>query len=318
MKKLVPILLSLALLAGCSALPRGREMEELELLLAAAVDPSPEGVEVTAVSGVRASDAAKPKTYSAQGENLTAACQNVREKGGAWLYFGQLERLLLGEDQVKTDLMGPLNYVLSDPESRLDTLLYIVEGDAGAGLSASARDGEPVRTREEDAVTVGQVLSALEEDGAALVPALSPGEGGALEKAGYAIVTPAGPAGRLTGDAAWGAELLRGRGLDRVVGDLRVEGVQVTAEPAGTGVSVTCAVTANVAQGRWPADGGAGLAEEVERCVALALAPGVDCFGLRRRAALGEPWRWDELQEISPENMDVTVSVRPVRTEDQR
>ncbi len=107
--------------------------------------------------------------------------------------MGQGDKLLMGEDLARAELHETLEFVLDHRELRLDTLLYIVKGDAGEGLTATAPEtaGE-TPGRDERGVTVGQVLSRLYEGGFVRVPALEPGEDGLLVRAGWAQLGPAG------------------------------------------------------------------------------------------------------------------------------
>ncbi len=110
------------LLAGRGALAGGREMESLKLVTALAVDGEGE-VQVTAVTGVRTTEEEKPEVLGGRGTTLAEACQDLRETSARRAYLGQTEQLLVGED---AGLGETLDFVLTDGELRLDTLLYIV------------------------------------------------------------------------------------------------------------------------------------------------------------------------------------------------
>lgn len=277
---------------GAGILPRGREMEELALIAALAVDQAGHGVTVTAVTGVRASQGEEPEVLTGAGESLAAACRAVELSRATRPYLGQAERLLLGEAQAETGLGETLEFVLADGELRLDTLLYIVRGEAGAGLAATAPEtaqetpGEDRRGR-----TVGETLSRLMEGEYALIPALAPGGKGRLAPAGWAVAGPEGLAGFLEGDAALGADLLAGLGDGEVIslpsGALELTGARCLAK----GGRLRCALTAQISQGE-------GTVEELEawgaRCVRAALAPGWDCWGLTRQQRVWAPWTGEQ------------------------
>ncbi len=181
-------LAALAALKG-GALPEGREMEQLQLVTALAVDGTGP-VTVTAVTGARASEQDQSQVLSGEGEDLEKACQALRGKSARRAYLGQAEQLLLGEG---SDVAEVLEFALGYRELRLDTLLYIVRGEAGPPLAASAEKvaaeagGEDPRGR-----TVGEVLPRLVEGERTAVPALRAGEDGTLEPGGWAVLGPSG------------------------------------------------------------------------------------------------------------------------------
>ena len=277
---------------GAGILPRGQEMEELALITALAVDQAGHGVTVTAVTGVRASQGEEPEVLTGAGKSMAAACRAMELSRATRPYLGQAERLLLGEAQAETGLGETLEFVLADGELRLDTLFYIVRGEAGASLAAAAPEtaqetpGEDRRGR-----TVGETLSRLTEGEYALIPALAPGGEGRLAPAGWAVAGPEGLAGFLEGEAALGADLLAGLGDGEVIslssGALELTGARCLAK----GGRLRCALTAQVSQGE-------GTAEELEawgtRCVRAALAPGWDCWGLTRQQRVWAPWTGEQ------------------------
>ena len=167
----------LAVLAGVLLLggagPRAREMEELRLVTALALDGGEE-IRATAVTGVRASEDEEPELLTGAGETMAQACAALRESSARRAYLGQTEQLLLGEGM---DPLQAMELVARHRELRLDTLLYIVRGNAGEGLAGSAgrmaaeTGGQDFRGR-----TVGEILPRLAEGEYALAPALKPGE----------------------------------------------------------------------------------------------------------------------------------------------
>ena len=119
-------------------MPQDRELEERKLVSALAVDEG-ERTTVTAITGVRVSEDEKPEVLTGSGDSLAAACRELRGGSSRRAYLGQAEQLLLGESQ---DLEKALDFVTTDRELRLDTLLYIVKGNAGEALSASGDRGD--------------------------------------------------------------------------------------------------------------------------------------------------------------------------------
>jgi len=174
-------------------LPRGREMEELSLITALAADGTGERIALTAVTGVRAGEDKEPEVLTGEGADMAAACQAVQEARASHAYLGQADKLLLGEGLARTRLMEVLEFVLDHRELRLDTLLYIVRGDAGQGLAATAptvageTPGEDTR-----GVTVGQVLARLCEGRTVRVPVLAADGEGLLAPAGWAVLGETG------------------------------------------------------------------------------------------------------------------------------
>ncbi len=191
-KRYYALALFFALLVGLG-LPKGREIEELQLITALAVDRGDERIELTAVTGVRAGEGEEPEVLTGQGDDLEAACQAVQETRASRAYLGQADKLLLGEELAREELMDVLEFVLDHRELRLDTLLYIVKGNAGEGLAKTAPEtaGE-TPGRDKRGVSVGQALARLCEGETVRVPALAPGEDGLLEPAGQAVLTKDG------------------------------------------------------------------------------------------------------------------------------
>lgn len=268
------LLLGLAALLAAGAfglLPKGREMEELKLVTALAFD----GDQVTALTGVRVTEAEEAQTLTGKGESLAQACGQLRTSSSRRAYLGQTQQLLLGEGQ---ETAKALDFVLLDRELRLDTLLYIVKGDAGEGLAgaleqtAEETGGEDPRGR-----TVGETLTRLTQGYCAPVPALCKIEEGGLGPAGWAVLGSSGVLGFLEDKAAEGADLLLGLGAGKVAvlpgGSVELTGVRV-----GNGKgNVTCTLTGRAVQGEPAAEELKAWGEERLRA---ALAAGWDCWGL--------------------------------------
>lgn len=302
--------LALALLLaakGAGLLPQGREPEERKLVSALAVDGDRE-ISVTAVTGVRTTEDEEPEVLTGTGDSLAAACRELRGGSSRRVYLGQTEQLLLGEGR---DLGETLDFVLSDRELRLDTLLYIVRGNAGEALSASVErvagetGGEDPRGR-----TVGEVLPRLAEGECALVPALAPGEGGTLEPAGWAALGPHGVMGFYEGEAARGAALLAGLGVGQVV-TLPHGAVELTSArtwaAAGT---LHCTLTARRVEGEPERE---DLEAWGETVLAAALLPGWDCWGLERQMNALQPENWGAWENDPLEGLTLQVTGRLVR-----
>lgn len=297
-----------ALLAviGAGLLPRSRGLEERKLVSALAVDGG-ERVTVTAVTAVRVTEDEEPEVLTGVGDSLAAACRELRGGSARRVYLGQAEQLLVGETR---DLKTVLDYVLTDRELRLDTLLYIVKGSAGEALGASAdrvageTGGQDPRGR-----TVGEILPRLAEGEYALAPALAAGEQGILEPAGWAVLGPGGLAGYLSGEAGLGAALLSGLGAGQVAtlphGAVEITGVRSWAVDG----TLHCTLTARAAEG-FPKE--EDLAAWGERLLAAALEPGWDCWGLTRELGAPRPGDWERWRNWPVEKLAVKVKGRLV------
>lgn len=288
-------------------LPQGREPEERKLVSALAVDGWEE-VTVTAVTGVRISEEEEAEVLKGTGEDLTSACRDLRSRSTRQAYLGQTEQLLIGEGR---DLEETLDFMLAHRELRLDTLLYIVRGNGGEALAASAdRVAEETGGRDPRGRTAGETLARLAEGEYTLAPALAPGEEGALEPAGWAVLGPEGVAGYLEEEAALGAALLMGLGGEEAVtlphGAATLTEVRIW---AWDGV-LHCGLTARVAEGE-PKE--ADLAAWGEKILTAALAAGWDCWGLDRELGALSPGGWERWRDWPVEELKVEATGKLVR-----
>lgn len=273
MKKYGLLLSLLALLAAGAfgLLPKGREMEELKLVTALAFD----GNKVTALTGVRVTESEEAQAFTGAGESLAKACSELRASSSRRTYLGQAQQLLLGADQ---DTARALDFVLLDRELRLDTLLYIVKGNAGEALeSAVEQTSEETGGEDPRGRTVGETLTRLTQGYCAPVPALQQSAEGGLAPAGWAVLGPSGVLGFLEDKAAEGADLLHGLGTGKVA-VLPGGSVELTGVRMGSGKGeVTCTLTGRAVQGD---PGSKELAAWGEERLRAALATGWDCWGL--------------------------------------
>ena len=301
-RKWALILVALLMAKGAGLLPQSRGLEERKLISALAVDGGEE-ITVTAVTGVRASEDEEAEVLIGNGESLAEACRALRGSSARRAYLGQAEQLLLGEGQ---DLNQVLDFVMTDWELRLDTLLYIVKGSAGEALAAS---GEKVAAetggQDPRGKTIGWVLPRLAEGEYTLVPALAPEEDGMLAPAGWAVLGPEGLAGYFEKETALGAELLAGKGEERVV-TLPGGAVELTAVRtwAADG-TVYCTLTGRKAEGDPREE---DLAAWGKTLIEKTLAPGWDCWGLDREqgALRPEDWPWLKGYPVDGLRLEVT------------
>ena len=291
--------LALVLVAGSlGALPKGREMEELKLITALALD----GDRVTAITGVRASEGAEPQVLTGEGDSLAAACNQLRVSSARRAYLGQTEKLLVGEGQ---DLNQVLEFVLADRELRLDTLLYIVKGEAGVAMAKTAKENAGEEGKDPRGRTVGELLPRLTEGDYVMAPALREDGEGKLVPAGWAVIGPDGVEGYLEDEAADGALLLAGQGEEKVVtlpgGAVELTGVRSWAVDG----RVTCVLTGQVVQGE-PSE--EELAAWGEKRIRAALRPGWDCWGLDRTLGALRPWDWENIRGTDVSRLEVKVT----------
>ena len=291
--------LALLLVAGSlGALPKGREMEELKLITALALD----GDKVTAITGVRASEGEEPQILTGEGESLAAACAQLRISSARRAYLGQTEKLLVGEGQ---DLNGVLEFVLADRELRLDTLLYIVRGQAGEAMAKTAKETAGEEGKDPWSRTVGELLPRLTEGDYVMAPALKEDDEGKLVPAGWAVIGPDGVMGYLEEEAADGAILLAGQGEEKVIalpgGSVELTGVRSWAMDG----RVTCVLTGRVVQGEPTEE---ELATWGEENIRAALDFGWDCWGLDREMGALKPWDWESIRGTDVSSLEVKVT----------
>lgn len=295
------LLAALVAAGGVFAMPQAREPEALQLITALAVDGGGE-VSVTAVTGVRSSEDEEPEVLKGVGESITAACGELRESSSRRAYLGQTQQLLVGEGM---DLKKVLDFTAERRELRLDTLLYIVRGQAGPALEASA-EMTAAETGGQDprGITVGEVLPRLAEGEYAAVPALAPDEEGKLSPSGWAVLDKDGVAGYLEGDAALGAALLMGMAQAQAV-TLNGGSVELTAAQCWAKEGrLCCRLSGRVTEGEPEEEALAAWGEEKLR---LALSPGWDCWGLDRELACLRPWDWEKLRGTDVGTLEITV-----------
>ena len=332
-------LLPLLLLSGCrsTALPYGREIEHMALMRTMGVDQAEEGVRVTVSSGVQGGGGqteTEPVVLSQTSGTISGALLSMQADGASYVFYGHVGQLLLGETLARQDVTPALDYVLRDIEMRLDTSVYLVQGQAEQAVQTPARTGSSAADRleamEADAQlrsyatprTVGEVLSELEERGASYAPALvlSPER---LEAAGYGILREGKLAAWTDDSQAHGINLLEGqvnadvvelplpggeRAALRVVG-ARTRIIPIMEEGQLTGLSIACRVDANLAEAPSGLDFSQGdLIQQLEQALAqvearrirgaltLAQTLDADYLGLELRAGMAAPWHWSAIQ----------------------
>lgn len=289
-------LLALVVVEISGVLPRSREMEELKLVTALAFD----GTKVTALTGVRVTEEEEAQALTGEGKSLAEACSVLRTTSSRRAYLGQTQQLLLGEAQ---DTAQALDFVLLDRELRLDTLLYIVKGNAGEALAAAVEQtAEETGGGDQRGRTVGETLPRLTQGYLAPVPALQASEGG-LAPAGWAVLSQGGVVGFLEENAAWGADLMMGLGAGKVAvlpgGSVELTGIRIGNRKG----AVTCTLTGRVVEGN-PTETELEIWGETR--LRAALAPGWDCWGLRQIQTL-----WGN-ENVNVSDLEIRVTGRLV------
>ena len=294
MKKIVVMIPMLLLLAGCAAFPYNHEIESTVLMRTLGVDvgtQSVDGVAVTASSGARAGagtqEAQPPTVLSAQADTISAACQRMQSFGEQFIFYGDVEQLLVGQGQAERSLTAVLTHMGRDRELRLEAQVWCVKGGAAADVLFADPEGEGggapdrLEAMREDAglfsagfpKTAREALVELSGNGCTFVPALAltasrPGDGSggasAIVPAGYALFRDGALVGYTDPEASRGVNLLLGQvdtdilelvtpGCSRVA--LKVSGARVRYAPQVedgvlTGLTVTCNIEADVAERR--------------------------------------------------------------------
>lgn len=293
MKRLFILFLSTALclsVGGCAALPYAHEIEKTVLMGVLGVDVSeetPDGVAVTAASGARAgagdSPGQAPVILAAQAQTVASACAVMQSFGSEYIFFGDVEQVLVGEGETVRGLEPLLSHMARDPELRLEAQLWVVKGGSAADalFAVSEGGGAPDRLAalERDAelisaprpFTARETLVDLLDNGCTLLPALEqrkaePGEGAegetVLAAAGYAILRDGALCGWTGETAAFGADLLAGLGQGRMLeldtpelvrAALKLTGVKTYLKPVFegdrlVGLSVSCTIEAQAVE----------------------------------------------------------------------
>jgi len=335
MRKLALMLAQCLLLAGCTGLPQPREMGEMALLRTVGVDATGSGVSVTGSTGPRASgvegEKQGPLVLNAQGASLSAAALQLRQKSDRYVFFGYVDKLLLGEGAENfSDVLG---WFAQDGELGLGAKVWLLRGAAAKDavesggeegvegrLSALELDGKLAAapmTR-----TAGEVYIALLDRGCALLPALAAGE--ELSPAGYAVLRGEKTAGFLEGEEARGLELLCERPPAEIIEvdlaekhvSLRLTGAQLDCRPVFEGDELVRLELTGRVEGRAEQWSGRLSAEEQELLRAEAAQKlrekmtltlerlrewGTDCVGIGSRVGIAAPRHWAGLEENWPE-----------------
>jgi len=226
---------ALALLTGCAGagvFADYREVEQLEIIRTIGIDKGPEGVTVTADTGVE-EDGRAPKLFRTAAPTLSAALEQLQETPrGRRMVFAHTEQVVIGETAARAGLAGYLDYIERATEMRIGTGVFIVrDGTAEDLLAACAGEGSSaadmllfLKTEIRNmgcgfVYTCGDIAAGLASEGCALAQAVerAPGETVTEEEramvrpAGFAVLAEGALAGYLTEEESRGAALLLGK-----------------------------------------------------------------------------------------------------------
>ena len=335
MRKLALMLAQCLLLAGCTGLPRPREMGDMALLRTVGVDTAGTGVHLTVSTGERArgvsGEKAPPLVLEGEGTSLSAAAGELEGRSDSYVFFGYVDQLLLGENiQHPEEVLG---WFAHDAQLGLGAKVWLIrDGEAGKAVSsgeesgvegrlaALSRDGElgagPISR------SAGEVAIALWERDCAFLPALKLEE--ELTPAGYAVWKGDALLGYLEGDAARGLELLAEQPAAHIIEvplpdnrvSLRLTGGQLDCRPRFDGdrlekLELTARCEVQLCQ--WQREPTAREMEEIQHRAEEELAHWIrsamvrlraweaDCVSLGSRVSLAAPGRWERLESRWPE-----------------
>ncbi len=340
------LVLSLCL-AGCSTadsiLPYGRELEDMALMEGMGVDGDGDTTyQVTLSTGATQGENGESTTLvlTGEGESVASGCEEIQGLGSAYVYYGHVEQLLIGEELATSGIDGVLGYIQGDVEMRLDTYLYILkEGTAQEAMETLAEKGTSVPDRLEamvgdstliptfTPVTVREVLTHTNRSGTVAVPALSLTEDGTLVSDGFAILKEGALVGYLSERASQGLDLLTGEVYREVVDlqgtTLRLVDATTKITPnfqEGTllGLTITTKAEANISQmgdsNLTQEELEQALAQELQGRIWAALEESValeaDFLELQLQSAIASPWHSDTINtQWNWENLILNVEV---------
>lgn len=285
MKGLPVWVLMLSLLSGCGGralLPYAREMGDTALMRTVGLDAWEDGVLLSASTGER-TGGQEPLTLSASGSSVPAAALAVQGLGDSYVYYGHVDRLLIGEEQAVRGVGTLMDYLAREPQLGLGAQLWVVCGGTAAqamewvGAGGVSQRLDQLNTDGElGSANLGrsaaQLMSVLARRGSTCVPVLSllparegdGGEGGerTLVPDGYAVLRQGRLVCRTDPEVSRGIELMEGQNGGSVVDLDLADGMRVSlvTEDARTacrpvfrngelvGVDVNCDVNVRVAQ----------------------------------------------------------------------
>lgn len=312
--RILPFLLSLVLLSGCG--PQSQEMGNTAVAGVLGVEPARQGITIRGAAEGRAGSA--PTFYQGEGKTPAGALEDLSASGQQVVTCAHVEHILL--PQSAPELVEPLlSYAFQDPQQSTESQLWVVRTDDLEEVFSEKSD--PVRRMSvlKDFSTAGQgfrpltlreAASAVAAGEPLLIPALDLTKEG-LAFGGFALYREGSFAAWLTGRTALGAALLMDQPIHWTdsVGDRAVilESTGCRAEPLWqgnrlSGLSLTCRLE-GIPVGGWQEEPGgitqleAAVARAMSEALAILQREEADAVGLKGRAGLAEPLRWNALSQ---------------------
>ena len=313
--RVLALLLALLLLSGCG--PQSQEMGNTAVAGVLGAEPSRRGMTLWAAAEGRAGSV--PTFYQGEGRTPAGALEDLSASGQQVVTCAHVEHILL--PQSAPELVEPvLSYAFQDPRQSTESQLWVVRTEDLSVVFSEKTD--PVRRMSvlKDFSTAGQgfrplklreAASALAAGEPVLIPALELTEDG-LDFGGFALYQEEGFTAWLTGETALGAALLMDQPIHWTdsVGDrgvvLESTGCQV--EPIWQGDTLTgLALTSRLEGtpvGGWQEEPGdvarleASAARAISQAFAILRRADGDAAGLKGRAGLSSPLRWNTLSRV--------------------
>jgi hypothetical protein len=259
-----------------------------------------------------------PTFYQGEGRTPAGALEDLSASGQEVVTCAHVEHILL--PQSAPELVEPvLSYAFQDPRQSTESQLRVVRTEDLSAVFSEKTD--PVRRMSvlKDFSTAGQgfrplklreAASALAAGDPVLIPALELTEDG-LDFGGFALYQEEGFTAWLTGETALGAALLMDQAIHWTdsVGDrgvvLESTGCQVEPIWQGdtlTGLTLTCRLEGTPVGG-WQEEPGdvakleLSTAQAISQAFAVLRRANGDGAGLKGRAGLSDPLRWNVLSQ---------------------
>lgn len=307
--RVIPLLLSLVLLSGCG--PQSQEMGNTAVAGVLGAEPARQGLTIWAAAEGRAGS--PPTFYQGEGKTPAGALEDLSARGQQVVTCAHVEHILL--PQSAPELVKPiLDYAFGDSRQSTESQLWVVRTENLETVFSEEVD--PVRRMSvlKDFSTAGQGFRPLKLREAAaslaagepiLIPALDLTQEG-LAFGGFALYQDGAFAAWLTGRTALGAALLLGQPIHWTdsVGDravvLESTGCRVKARWQGeslAGLSLTCRLEGTPV-GDWQGEVSQledTIARSISEAMAILQRVGADAAGLKGRAGLSGPLRWNGL-----------------------
>ncbi len=181
MRKLIFLIVACAVfLSGCkdgSMLPKRNEIQRLEMLRVIGLDKSEDSelLKITVTSkreeggggngGGNGEGKSKPKAIvlTSEGKTMFSAERKFQTYTDKEVFFGHVDYYLIGEEAAKEDLTKYIDFFTRDHEMRLDSLVFIVRGEANQVIKKSSTSDYFIADRLDAISKNASLLSLLGE-----------------------------------------------------------------------------------------------------------------------------------------------------------